>query len=1024
MTARSLQMAPLLQHTIKVVFRSQGGLFMPNIQPQLLLHCLCSAAKVLLGADVEIRVHPTNNTCTVATTSEDAALNLAKIRSITLNGKAYVIAAYIAPAADTVRGMISNAFWDETEEGLLQDLQARNPEASILLARHMGKSKYILITFAQGPVPRRIIYYGGVHLCTPYRARPEACTNCRAPGHRYDVCPEQKQPRCPRCGEDHGEDRSRQCVSRCILCGGEHLTETGWCKAKQRPKTTKPPAQRGTTGRGQLPQEDFPSWKPSVPPKVPEELTWAERVSRKPGPHDEEMARLREKQFLENRLQALEARFPTLEAQIDSLIDERFKIIDNKLDTFCAQLRPQLGVTVAEATNLMQAAPSPHTTHPLPTLNTAGQQNGRNMARPGRQVNEYLAPSGSELGACNTSCLAELEGVEARYTALSTWNKVLWSSRLELRHDVHKGLSLVSTSESFLSRTEPQVLRVTTLVHELFTTQRFLTALEIDTASFNGSEARFSEALRSNHFIRFLKVSISPSTLALHKYICAAIATLANLQEVECFTACKCPVDFCAALAKILRTSTKLTALRIPNLCMNGTTAIPFLPALLANSTLEQLSFHSSAIAEARPQHRDLFAKFLAGVRTMKKFTARSYSEVRPLSLMWVLIGLLLNTTVTEVALDGFAVDADTTDIMTYVLARNRTLRVLDVKAFLYDALVSRERGPTTSRRTDFGPSLFALLRNETLQAVTLPLGIWRPEQWENLFQSLQAKASPLKLTIEGDCSERFLWQMLWSALQRSGVEDQVSFDTTFYILDRHEMIECKAFSEFHWDPCQDHRRMSRLFRRLPSFAHVTTAHLSIWIPDVDDGQISDIARYISTKSALKELHLGIYLPETFAEWTKIGWAVILESLRQNASVNELRVIAVSMTAPQIELLADALYCKRNVRRLHTRMGMPELATAFVRRLCEGIEKNYSILSVTVDCLLLSRSSVYEEWFAIRDVTRRNSDFVARAALFVSGTVVDSYIHVARECQIYVPSSAVNVVNNFSGDRKLHRCLL
>ncbi|KAH6920766.1 hypothetical protein HPB50_028244 [Hyalomma asiaticum] len=651
------------------------------------------------------------------------------------------------------------------------------------------------------------------------------------------------------------------------------------------------------------------------------------------------------------------------------------------------------------------------------------------MSIPGRQVNDYIAPIESELGACNTSSLADLEGVEARCTGepiergsrgqqrdkrtccspqqLSTWNKVLWSSRLELRHDVRKGLSLVSTSESFLPRTEPQFLRVTTLINKLFTTQRFLTALDIDTASFNGSEARFSEALRSNHFIRFLKVTISPSALALHKDICTAIATLANLEEVECFTTCNCPVDFCSALAKILRTSTNLTALRIPNLCMNGTTAIRFLPALFANSTLEELSFHSSAITEARPQHRDLFAKFLAGARTMKKFTARSYNEVRPLSLMCVLNGLLLNTTMTEVTLDGFVIDADTADIITYVLTRNRTLRVLDIKALFsasHDASMSTERGLTTSRQTDFGPWLFALLRNETLQAVTLPLRIWKPQQWENLFQSLQAKASPLKLTIEGDCTERFMWQTLWGALQRSGIEDQVSFDTIFSILDRHEMIECRAISEFYLYPCRDRGQMSRMFRRLPSFTHVTTAHLSIWIPDEDDGQIADIARYISTTSALKELHLAICLYEPFSEETKIGWAVILESLRQNASVSELRVKAVSMTGPQIELLADALYCKRNVRRLHVRMGIPELATAFVRRLREGIEKNYSILSVTVDCLLLSRSNVYEEWFAIRDVTRRNSDFVARAALFVNRTVVDRYGAEALELVAEQPS--------------------
>ncbi|KAH7974822.1 hypothetical protein HPB49_020122 [Dermacentor silvarum] len=345
----------------------------------------------------------------------------------------------------------------------------------------MDKSKSILITFAQGPIPRRIIYYGVVHLCTPHRARPEACTNCRAPGHRYDVCPEPKIPRCPRCGEDHGEDRTRQCVPRCILCGGKHLTGTGWCKATKRQQTTKPPVNREITGRRQLQSEDFPRWNPSAPPKAPEELTWAEQIGRKPDPRDEEMIRLREEvrslrqaitqphpspvtqtitqpshpptghplpldtqssspaetstsipptknkrkhvpapsaqtteleqsdktaemeaqfeakleakltaklahfqrqmrdefqQFQDKRLQTLEARFPTLEARIDSLIDERFKILENKLDTFCTQLRTQMGLMVAEATNQMQAVPIPRTTHPPSTSQTFGQQNG------------------------------------------------------------------------------------------------------------------------------------------------------------------------------------------------------------------------------------------------------------------------------------------------------------------------------------------------------------------------------------------------------------------------------------------------------------------------------------------------------------------------------------------------------------------------------------------------------------------------------------------------------------------------
>ncbi|KAL1442630.1 hypothetical protein MTO96_030691 [Rhipicephalus appendiculatus] len=75
-TRKSRQMAPLPQHAIKVIFRSQGDLFMPNIQPQLLLRCLCATAEIPVDAEVQVRVHPTNNTCTAATTNEETELKL------------------------------------------------------------------------------------------------------------------------------------------------------------------------------------------------------------------------------------------------------------------------------------------------------------------------------------------------------------------------------------------------------------------------------------------------------------------------------------------------------------------------------------------------------------------------------------------------------------------------------------------------------------------------------------------------------------------------------------------------------------------------------------------------------------------------------------------------------------------------------------------------------------------------------------------------------------------------------------
>ncbi|KAH8037845.1 hypothetical protein HPB51_018333 [Rhipicephalus microplus] len=303
---------------------------------------------------------------------------------------------------------------------------------------------------------------------------------------------------------------------------------------------------------------------------------------------------------------------------------------------------------------------------------------------------------------------------------------------------------------------------------------------------------------------------------------------------------------------------------------------------------------------------------------------------------------------------------------------------------------MSRDGGSTMSCQTDFTAWLPALAGNKTLEAVTLPLKVWEPEQWEDLFSILSARQTPLKLTIKGHCSERYLWQKLCGALRRTGMEEQVSFDSTLYILDKHDMIECKAFSKFHSFPYQDDRgEVSRIFRRLPLFSHVTSAHLEIWIPDVDEALSSDIAHYIAEPSALKELHLTIWLRQVFPEAVKIGWAVILESLRRNTSVNDLRVFTRYMSGPDIQLLADTLNSCQNVRRAHVRVAQPEIATVFVRRLCDGIEDNYSILHLTVDGCSLSRSGVGKEWFAVWDTTRRNSDLVARAARYLKGTLVN-----------------------------------
>ncbi|KAL1419587.1 hypothetical protein MTO96_025250 [Rhipicephalus appendiculatus] len=285
---KSKQLAALPAGTIRVVFRPRGGLFLEKHPAASLLQALRTTVTGALLGELHIRVHPTNNTFTVATAEEATALALVKVQEITVDGKQYPIAAYIAAPPAAVRGVISRAYWNETPEQILSDLRYRNPDANIIAARRMGKSSSILITFASGPVPHTIKYMCVVHRCTKYKGSPDACTNCRKPGHRHDVCPPPKKSGlCPRCGEKHDKQET-PCTPTCILCGGNHLTGTGSCKART------PQPRRQTSPK---PKPPVPTTK-DFPPLVPHpdhQRAWSKITSvPKTSVREEEVALLRE----------------------------------------------------------------------------------------------------------------------------------------------------------------------------------------------------------------------------------------------------------------------------------------------------------------------------------------------------------------------------------------------------------------------------------------------------------------------------------------------------------------------------------------------------------------------------------------------------------------------------------------------------------------------------------------------------------------------------------------------------------
>lgn len=581
---------------------------------------------------------------------------------------------------------------------------------------------------------------------------------------------------------------------------------------------------------------------------------------------------------------------------------------------------------------------------------------------------------------------------------LSKLNEFLWNARLELCSLPGKFLghfALVSIDEPSLPEPKRNQIRpAATLAHRLLKAHPCVAALNISTDSFKGSEALLRDALQDNLSIRSFKIHFSG--YVRRKDFCSAIPSLTNLEELECSSASECPIAFCTALTEVLRKATSLRALRLPEVLIKGSGANDVLAALTTNGSLEELWIHGSVIGEASREYRSIFSKYIAASRSLTKLCVGSCNVGRQSSLKWILQGLLENRTVTDASITDFLIDPESAALMSKVLARNNVLRRLNITILALDAWTGRQRDVAST--ADYSSWLQALAENRTLEAVTLPLRICEPDSWAFLFTSLSAKNSRMKLTVSGQCSERYLWEKVCEALAGSGAEENVVFDTCVYVLQNSEIIRCRAFSQFYAFPCRDTwGEVYRTLILLPSLAHITSAHLEIWLPDVDQTLSKAIARYIQTTATLTKLHLTVWLRNVFREPTEECWRAICEALSQNVTIKELRIGARYMDDDEVRLLVDAVKSSGTIRKVQMTAGEAHIAIAFARCLRFGIEDNYKLVKVVVDGCVWSGVEMARDLFAIHATVRRNADIVVRASLFVGGVIHDRYGAVALE---------------------------
>ncbi|KAH7938368.1 hypothetical protein HPB49_022879 [Dermacentor silvarum] len=275
---RSKQLPPSPPNAIRVVVRPRGELRLLDVPTPRLTKAVQTQLRISLPDDFCLHTHPTNNTFTMATTHLPTAETLKTLTSLAIGDQTYPCTAYVAPPPGATKGVITNAYDDETPTQLYQD--RRNPEYTILAARRMGKTHSILITFDANSVPHSIKYMRAIHRCTLYRGSPDAFTNCRQPGHRHDVCPSPKTNISPRCGTQHSQQHLPS-TPKCILCEGPHLTGTGSCKGRNLHQPRKQPSHPETQQEESAPPRDIFSQLSSGPTQPNQHKTRQRRPQQK-----------------------------------------------------------------------------------------------------------------------------------------------------------------------------------------------------------------------------------------------------------------------------------------------------------------------------------------------------------------------------------------------------------------------------------------------------------------------------------------------------------------------------------------------------------------------------------------------------------------------------------------------------------------------------------------------------------------------------------------------------------------------
>lgn len=620
----------------------------------------------------------------------------------------------------------------------------------------------------------------------------------------------------------------------------------------------------------------------------------------------------------------------------------------------------------------------------------AGQDDSsRNfMGHPVGAANVPVAPSGSALPASTSSFvvpfLGDAEGsltgtpIDLPCTAteqrtcqivprLSLCNELLCHARLQLREVCagHGQLSLVDAQiRSFPRPTKEEQVQAAALAYWLVTTHRCIASVDISV--FDGHDQLTCDALYVNSSVKTLK--FDSGSIRIRQNLFRFVSLLGNVEELEC-TAFRGSVDDClvGALGCLLRFTTSLRSLKLSMLPLGREGAAQLSEALRANCTVQELAVHASVA------HCFRFREYLQRTTQLASLKVCTGMESRKWPLEPILIGLLENVSLTDATFRDFVLEWECAELVFRVLAQNPFLHAFHV-------IISRCY-PFLEPERNYTLWVAALSKSRALREVTLPMDILRPQQWETVFKALSANKSVEKMTLEmDDIIQRSPVPQVCRAIRESGAEGRVFLGTV--ITNDISVLSCKASTEPVICGSRFPRNSDQLLialRSLPSFGHMTSLSLQLEVCYFAGDLLSAITDFISSTVTLQKLSV-----QSYGQETSDFWKDIIQSVSRNSSIWNLELTSHTFSNENAERFADVVNASRTISTLGHNALQPCETVAFLRRLSEAVQDNYTLLNINFRGEVVREST--RNWITAVDTARRNSGLVALAAQFVAGS--------------------------------------